>query len=209
MIENERDKKRKIAKRTFPFQSRSLSFFLSRSIIRHIISARAYVEDRMPSVAQRIAFSGGGGEVKQSPIKRGGKKSGQKGPFLSRRLCRSASRGAYDDERAPQHSLYSLSLSLSSSARMRAASHLRIMRREIEYLSWQKHFPGTFLPRGDPWPRGPAHPGPRARGHGPALGFLRTANSVDLKVDGIYKRCSVCARYRYFFLDSLFKTENV
>lgn len=72
-------------------------------------------------------------------------------------------------------------------ARMRAASHLRIMSWEIEYLSRQEHFPGSFLPPGDPWPRGPAHPGPRARGHFPALWFSaahRAADSADLKVGG-------------------------
>lgn len=88
VIENERDKKRKISKRILRFSlSHSLSLFShSTCIIYDILRIRACVEDHMASAAQRIAFSGGGGEVKQSPIKRGGKKSGQKGPFLSREL---------------------------------------------------------------------------------------------------------------------------
>lgn len=63
----------------------------------------------MASAAQRIAFSGGGDEVKQSPIKRGGKESGQKGPFSFAEIAR-PHRGAYDDERTRR--VYARALSL-------------------------------------------------------------------------------------------------
>lgn len=127
MIENERDKKRKISKRILRlFPSHSLSLFShSTCIIYDVLRIRVCVEDHMASAAQRIAFSGGGGEVKQSPIKRGGKKSGQKGPFLSRGLhVRIVVHTRTSIARV--HSL-TLSLSFSFSTHMRAASHLRIM----------------------------------------------------------------------------------
>lgn len=74
-------------------------------------------------------------------------------------------RGAYEDERIACARSISLPPSLRVCVQPPTCA---LWAREIEYLSRQKHFPGSFLPPGDPWP-------PEAlptRAHAPAATFL-------------------------------------
>lgn len=118
MIENERDKKREIAKRTCPFRSPSLSLSLSFHYTTHYIRARARARlcrrsHAVRSATNRILRRWRRSKTKPNKARREEERT--KGPFLSRRL---RVRGACTRGRESAYGLspYSLSLLLGAYA---------------------------------------------------------------------------------------------